>query len=409
MSSPDSARIGLLGRGTVGGAFAELVESRADAVAEVAGKRPAIAGVLRRSEGDFDEILEGSDIVVELIGGTDPARDYVLRSLEAGKHVVTANKQLIAQHGEELFAAARANGVQLRFEAAVAGVVPVIRVIQESLAATEMTKVFGIVNGTTNFILTEMARTGASYDAALGRAQELGYAEADPTDDVGGADAAAKMAILARLAFDTPVSLDDVSYEGITEIRSEDMAYAKELGLSLKLLGVAEVTDDGVSVRVFPCFLYPGHPLAPVEGPFNAVMVQAPAITEITMSGPGAGGVATATAVLGDVVSILSGDAPVHETKRELAVVSDVASSFYVHLEVADRPGVLAAVADVLGQAGISVKSMVQRGTGEQARLVMVLHETSEQAFYGALAELAKLDFMRADPRAIRVIEEQFG
>ena len=405
----DPARIGLLGKGTVGGAFAELVESRADAVAEVAGRRPSISGVLRRSEGDFDEILDGSDIVVELIGGTDPAREYVLRALEAGKHVVTANKQLVAQHGEELFAAARASGVQLRFEAAVAGVVPVIRVIQESLAATEMTKVFGIVNGTTNFILTEMARTGASYDDALARAQELGYAEADPTDDVGGADAAAKMAILARLAFDTPVNLDDVPYEGITEISPEDMAYAKELGLSLKLLGVAELTDDGVSVRVFPCFLYPGHPLAPVEGPFNAVMVQAPAITEITMSGPGAGGVATATAVLGDVVSILAGDAPVHETRRELAVVSDVASSFYVHLEVADRPGVLAAVADVLGQAGISVKSMVQRGTAEQARLVMVLHETSERAFYGALAELGKLDFMRADPRAIRVIEEQFG
>jgi homoserine dehydrogenase len=214
MSEP--ARIGLLGKGTVGGAFAELVESRADAVAEVAGRRPSISGVLRRSEGDFAEILEGSDIVVELIGGTDPARDYVLRALEAGKHVVTANKQLVAQHGEELFAVARANGVQLRFEAAVAGVVPVIRVIQESLAATEMTKVFGIVNGTTNFILTEMARTGASYDDALAHAQELGYAEADPTDDVGGADAAAKMAILARLAFDTPVSLDDVSYEGIT-------------------------------------------------------------------------------------------------------------------------------------------------------------------------------------------------
>jgi len=403
------ARIGLLGRGTVGGAFADLVEARAGAVADVSGRRPQISGVLRRSEGDFGEILGGSDIVVELIGGTDPARDYVLRALEAGKHVVTANKQLIAQHGDELFAAARKAGVQLRFEAAVAGVVPVIRVISESLAATEVTKVFGIVNGTTNFILTEMARTGASFADALAHAQELGYAEADPTDDVGGADAAAKMAILARLAFDTPVRLDDVSYEGITEISPEDMAYAKELGLSLKLLGVAELSEEGVSVRVFPCFLYPGHPLAPVEGPFNAVMVQAPAITEITMSGPGAGGLATATAVLGDVVSILAGEAPVHETRRELPIVSDVASSFYVHLEVADRPGVLAAVADVLGQAGISVKSMVQRGAGEQARLVMVLHETSERAFYGALAELAKLDFMRADPRAIRVIEEQFG
>ena len=406
MSEP--ARIGLLGRGTVGGAFHDLVGERADAVAAVSGRRPEIAGVLRRSEGDFDEILAGSDIVVELIGGTDPARDYVLRALQAGKHVVTANKQLVAQHGDELFAAARDAGVQLRFEAAVAGAVPVIRVIQESLAATEITKVFGIVNGTTNFILSEMAKTGAGFEEVLARAQELGYAEADPTDDVGGADAAAKMAILARLAFGTPVGLDDVSYEGITDIQPDDLAYAKELGLSLKLLGVAERRSGGVSVRVFPCFLYGGHPLAPIEGPFNAVMVEAPAITEITMSGPGAGGMATASAVLGDVVSILSGEAPVHADGERLEVVHDVASSFYLHLEVADRPGVLAAVADVLGQNGISVRSVVQRGTGSEARLVMVMHETPESAFYSALAELAKLDFMRATPRAIRVIEEEF-
>src|SRR5204863_3434605 len=270
---------------------------------------------------------------------------------------VTANKQLVAQFGDELVDAARAAGVQLRFEAAVAGVVPVIRVIQESLAATEIAKVFGIVNGTTNFILTEMASTGATYADALRRAQELGYAEADPTDDVGGADAAAKMAILARLAFHSPVRLADVSFEGITEIQPDDIAYAKELGLSLKLLGVAERLPEGISVRVFPCFLYPGHPLAPVEGPFNAVMVEAPAITEITMSGPGAGGTETATAVLGDVVSILSGEAPVHEPQAELAVVEDVVSSFYLHLEVADRPGVLAQVADVLGRNEVSVRS----------------------------------------------------
>ena len=190
----------------------------------------------------------------------------MLRALEAGRHVITANKQLVAQHGDELFAAARANGVQLRFEAAVAGVVPVIRVIQESLAATRIEKVLGIVNGTTNFILTEMAATGASYDDALARAQELGYAEADPTEDVGGADAAAKMAILARLAFDTPVGLDDVTYEGITEIQPDDIAYAKELGLSLKLLGVAERRGDGISVRVFPCFLQRRPPAGPGRG-----------------------------------------------------------------------------------------------------------------------------------------------
>ena len=217
--------------------------------------------------------------------------------------------------------------------------------IQESFGVTEIAKVFGIVNGTTNFILSEMAATGAAYEDVLARAQELGYAEADPTDDVNGADAAAKMAILARLAFHTPVTLDEVAYEGIEAIQPDDLAYAKELGLSLKLLGVAERRDGGISVRVFPCFLYRGHPLAPVEGPFNAVMVEAPAITEVTMSGPGAGGPQTASAVLGDVVSILAGEAPVHETREELPIVTDVTSSFYLHLEVADRPGVLAQIA----------------------------------------------------------------
>jgi homoserine dehydrogenase len=290
----------------------------------------------------------------------------------------------------------------------VAGVVPVIRVIQESLAGIEMTKVFGIVNGTTNFILTEMAATGAPYDDVLRQAKELGYAEADPSDDVTGADAAAKMAILARLAFHTPVRLDDVSYEGIEDIQPDDLAYAKELGLSLKLLGVAERVDGGISVRVFPCFLYPGHPLAPIEGPFNAVMVEAPAITEITMSGPGAGGTETATAVLGDVVSILSGEAPVHEPRADLAVVRDVVSSFYLHLEVADEPGVLARIADVLGRNEVSVRSVVQRGTGDEARLVMVMHPCLESRFGAALDEIAPLDFVRAAPRAIRVIEEEF-
>jgi homoserine dehydrogenase len=403
-----SARIGLLGMGTVGGAFSELIAARADEIAAAAGRRPEIVGVLRRSEGDFDEILERSEIVVELIGGIDPARDYIMRALGAGRHVITANKQVIAQHGDELFEAAREAGVQLRFEAAAAGVVPVIRVIQESLAATELTKVFGIVNGTTNFILTEMASTGTTYEDALRRAQELGYAEADPTEDVNGADAAAKMAILARLAFHTPVSLADVTYEGIEGVKPDDIAYAKELNLSLKLLGVAERVDGGISVRVFPCFLYPGHPLAPVAGPFNAVMVEAPAITEITMSGPGAGGPETATAVLGDLVSIIAGKAPVHEPRHELPIVGDVRSSFYLHLEVADRPGVLARTADVLGRNEVSVRSVVQRGLGEEARLVMVMHEGPERSFYAALEELAQLDFVRGAPRAIRVIEEEF-
>ncbi len=406
MSKP--VRIGLLGRGTVGGAFAELVAARAEAVESATGRRPEVAGVLTREVGDFAEILAGSDLIVELIGGTEPARQYVLEALHAGRPVVTANKQLLAQHGEELFDAAREAGVQLRFEAAVAGVIPIVRVIQESFGVTEITKVFGIVNGTTNFILSEMAASGAPYEEVLSRAQELGYAEADPTDDVTGADAAAKMAILARLAFHTPVTLDGVSYEGIEQVKPDDLSYAKELGLSLKLLGVAERREAGVSVRVFPCFLYGGHPLAPVEGPFNAVMVEAPEITEVTMSGPGAGGVQTASAVLGDVVSILSGDAPVHETREQLPIVADVASSFYLHLEVADRPGVLARIAQVLGDEEVSVKSVVQRGTGEDARLVMVIHECLESRFAAALEAIDQLDVLRAPPRAIRVIEEEF-
>ncbi len=242
----------------------------------------------------------------------------------------------------------------------------------------------------------------------LAEAQRLGYAEADPSDDVSGADAAAKMAILARLAFHTPVDLAEVPYEGIESIQPDDLAYAKELGLKLKLLGVAERRDGGISVRVFPCFLYSGHPLAPIEGPFNAVMVEAPAINEVTMSGPGAGGTQTASAVLGDVVSILAGDTPVHETRTELPVVADVPSSFYLHLEVADQPGVLARVATVLGDHEISVKSVVQRGIGEDARLVMVVHECLGSRFAAAVAALDELGDMRAPARYIHVIEEEF-
>ncbi|HNC04976.1 MAG TPA: homoserine dehydrogenase, partial [Solirubrobacterales bacterium] len=215
----ENLRIGLLGRGTVGSAFDELVAERADQVEAATGRRPEVTGVLTRSQGDFGEILPDADVIVELMGGTDTAREHVLAALRAGVPVVTANKQLLAQHGAELFAAAEEGGVQLRFEAAVAAVVPVIRVVQESFGAVEFSKVFGIVNGTTNFILSEMAATGASYAEVLKRAQELGYAEADPTEDVNGADAAAKMAILARLAFHTPVTLDQVDFEGIEDIQ----------------------------------------------------------------------------------------------------------------------------------------------------------------------------------------------
>jgi homoserine dehydrogenase len=402
--------VGILGKGTVGGAFHALLEERADMVEEVSGRRPEVTGAMSSKEGDFEEILAASDIIVELIGGIDPALDYVTRALREGRHVVTANKQLLAQHGGELVEAAREGGAQLRFEAAVAGAIPVIRVVQESLGAIPIEKVSGIVNGTTNYILTEMARSGLSYEEALKQAQDLGYAEADPTEDVGGADAAAKMAILARLAFGAPVRLQDVPYEGIEQVKPDDLAYAKELGLSLKLLGVAErVGDSEISVRVFPCFLYPGHPLAPVEGPFNAVMVESPAITEITMSGPGAGGPETASAVLGDVVSVITGGSPLFEENSTLRIAEDVEMAFYLHLEVDDRPGVLAQIAEVLGDNEVSVRSVVQRGMGDEAQLIMVMHPVSEKRFEAALEKIAKLSFLRSPPRSIRVIEEEFN
>src|SRR4051812_5791752 len=244
---PDPFRIGLLGHGTVGSAFERLLEERTDAIEAEVGLRPELSGVLTRSRGDFEDLLERSDLIVELMGGIEPTRDYVLRALDAGRHVVTANKQLLSQHGEEVFDAARRGGVQLRFEGAVAGVVPAIRVMSETLAAAHIERVHGIVNGTTNYILSEMARTGASYEDALAEAQRLGYAEADPTEDVTGKDAAAKMAILARLAFNAAVTLDQVSYEGIELLTGEDIEYAKDLGLSLKLIGSAARGGDGVA------------------------------------------------------------------------------------------------------------------------------------------------------------------
>ena len=409
MTSDGRFRVGLLGRGTVGAAFAQLMPEHAERIQVMTGLRPELSGVLTRRSGSFDELLEGSDLIVELIGGIEPAREYVLRALRAGRHVVTANKQLLSQHGEELWETARAEGVQLRFEGAVAGVVPVIRVLAESLAGATIDRVHGIVNGTTNFILTEMARTGMTFEAALAEAQRLGYAEADPAEDVDGRDAAAKMAILARLAFDTPVHLDQVRYEGIEQIKPDDLEYARELGLGLKLIGTAERIGDGLSVRVHPAFLYPGHPLASVNGPFNAVTVESRAITEITMSGPGAGGPQTATAVLGDVISAMIPPASTPPTTGVLEIVQDVVSAFYIHLEVADESGVLARVAHVLAQQDVSVKSVVQRGLGDQARLVMVVHPVPESRFAAALAQIAELEVLRAPPRAIRVLEEEFG
>jgi homoserine dehydrogenase len=406
--SASPLRIGLLGHGTVGSAFAALLDERAGEIERVNGRAPVITGVLTRSRGVFEEILDDADLIVELIGGTEPARTYLLAAMRAGRDVVSANKQLLSQHGEELFAVARERDVRLRFEAAVAGAVPVVRVLEESLAVTPIERIHGIVNGTTNFILSEMA-AGSTYPQALAEAQRLGYAEADPTDDVCGRDAAAKMAILARLAFGAPVRLEDVPYEGIEHLETDDLEYARELGLGLKLIGTAERRDGGLSVRVHPAFLYAGHPLSSVSGPFNAVTVESEAITEITLSGPGAGGRQTASAVLGDVVSVMTGGARPPAPPLQLRLLEDVPSAFYLHLDVADEPGVLASVTRVLGEQQVSIRSVVQRGTGAGARLVMVTHAVPESRLRAAVALLSEFEFVRSTPRTIRVIEEEFG
>jgi homoserine dehydrogenase len=399
--------VGLLGHGTVGSAFAALLSDRASEIERFNGRRPLISGVLTRTTGSFEEILDGADLIVEVMGGLEPAREYLLRAMRAGRHVVTANKQLLSQHGEELYEAAREHDVRLRFEAAVAGTVPVVRVLEESLSATPIERIHGIVNGTTNFILTEMT-AGSSYAEALSEAQRSGYAEADPSDDVSGRDAAAKMAILARLAFGSPVHLDDVRYEGIEHLHGNDLQYARELGLALKLIGTAERREGGLSVRVYPTFLYSGHPLAGISGSFNAVTVESETITEITLSGPGAGGRQTASAVLGDVVSVMTGGARPPAPPLALPLVEDVESAFYLHLDVADRPGVLASVTKVLGEHEVSIKSVVQRGLGEHARLVMVTHPVRESSMREAIRQVGEFDFVRSTPRTIRVIEEEF-
>ncbi len=408
MSAEPPFKIGLLGHGTVGGAFAALLDERADEIERFNGRRPVITGVLTRTKGDFAEILADADIVVEVMGGIEPAREHLLEAMKTGRDVVSANKQLLSQHGEELFETARAHDVRLRFEAAVAGAVPIVRLLEESLAATPIERIHGIVNGTTNFILSEMAK-GSTYEEALAEAQRKGYAEADPSDDVSGKDAAAKMAILARLAFGAPVRLEEVPYEGIERLQTDDLQYARELGLGLKLIGTAERREGGLSVMVYPAFLYAGHPLSSVSGPFNAVTVESETITEITMSGPGAGGRQTASAVLGDVVSVMTGGARPPAEPLALELLKDVPSAFYLHLDVADRPGVLASVTKILGDHEVSIRSFVQRGMAESARLVMVTHQVPESRLQTAITALQELDFVRSPPRTIRVIEEEFG
>jgi len=420
--------VALLGYGTVGAAVDRLLSEQADEIERATGHRLRVVRALVRDAAkerafapapgvltsDPSEVFDDPSIglVAEVMGGVDPAGGHVRRLLESGRSVVTANKQLVARHGAELFAAAADAGGQLRFEASVCAAIPVIKVLRESLVVTNVHRVLGIVNGTTNFILSAMDE-GRSYADALADAQRLGYAEADPTDDVAGLDAAAKIAILATVAFGSRVPLEWVEVGGIEELRSEHVEAARALDMRVKLLARATLTDGRVDVRVGPAFVDAHHPLAAVEGPFNAVMLQGDAIREITLEGPGAGGIETASAVVADLVSIvgttgtgfLQGDPVWRELDRMPA--GELSSLWYLRLVVEDRAGVLARLAHELAAEGVSIARLVQQPENGNAVLHIVTHEAPAGRVDAALAAIRALPESRGEASALPVVSER--
>lgn len=420
--------VALLGYGTVGSAVNRLLVESGDDIERATGHRLRVVKALVRAPAkerafpaepgvlttNFAEIRDDPDVAVvaEVMGGIEPTGDHVEALLAAGKPVVSANKQLIARRGAELFRAASEAGVQLRFEASVCAAIPVVKVLRESLVVTNVHRVLGIVNGTTNFILTEM-EGGAGYAEALAEAQLRGFAEADPTEDVTGADAAAKMAILATVAFGSRVTLADVAYEGIESVTPLHVEAAREMGMAIRLVGAATLVGEKLDVRVHPALVDRHHPLAAVEGAFNAVMLQGDAIREITLEGPGAGGIETASAVIADMVSVigtagtgfLQNDACWRELER--LPPGELRSPFYLHLELADRPGALAHLADRLAAHGVSIARLVQQLDNGSAMLRVVTHEAPSGQVTAALAEIAALPETTAAPAALPVISDR--
>ncbi len=420
--------IGLLGYGTVGSAVDRLLTARQADIARVVGAPVEVRRALVRDvnaqrdstprpgllTADFADIRDDPTIAVvaEVMGGVEPTRGWILELFAAGKSVVTANKQLLARHGAELFAAAEKHGVQLRFEASVCAAIPVVKVLRESMIASEVNAVLGIVNGTTNFMLTKMAE-GADYATVLAEAQRLGYAEADPTEDVTGSDAAAKIAILASIAFHTRVTIDDVPHQGIDTLDPVDVAFAKDLGYSIKLIGQTRRVEAGVVVGVAPTLVPHEHPLSAVNGSFNAVMLRGDAIREITLIGPGAGGDETASAVIGDLMGVLgtsnSGFLRADSFFRDLPLVpaDAVESALYLRFDVRDEPGVLATLATILAEEQVSIDSVVQRAADGRAQLVIVTHPAPEGASRRAIERIAGLAVCEGPPVLLRVLAAQ--
>jgi len=431
----ETVRVGLLGCGNVGAPLVRLVREQAAEIAERTGVELELAAIAVRSAAkeravDLPEGLlttdaaavvddPGVDVVVEVIGGIEPARTLVLAALAAKKPVVTGNKELLANHGAELFAAADAAGVDLLFEAAVAGGIPLIRPLRESLVGERITRVLGIVNGTTNYILTKMTEEGADYGEALAEAQELGFAERDPTADVEGYDAGAKAAIIAAIAFGARVVAGDVYHEGISGLTPSDIEYATKLGYVVKLLAIAERDGAGASgaggrgaigVRVHPAMVPVTHPLASVRESYNAVFVEGEAVGSLMFYGRGAGGSPTASAVLGDLIDAAANlRKGAHASLGTLAPavirsIDDARSEYYLNLEVTDEPGVLAAVAATFGAHGVSIRAMEQEGLGAEARLVFITHEATERDVQATLQGLRELDAVTRVVSMLRVI-----
>ena len=420
--------IGLLGCGTVGGALVDLLDARRATITARTGVELRIGAIAVRDTAKHqDRLADPSllttdsaavvadpevDIVIELIGGTDPALMLVRTALENGKPVITGNKELLAVHGPELYAVAAEHGVDLLFEAAVAGGIPLIRPLRESLVGEDISRVMGIINGTTNYILTKMTQEGADYAGALADAQALGYAEADPTADVEGYDAGAKAAIIASIVFGVDVRSSDVQHEGISSITAADIDTAKRLGYVIKALAVIERADGEVAVRVHPAMVSTGHPLANVNDSFNAVFVEGATVGDLMFYGRGAGGGPTASAVLGDLidaaVNVANGAAArlsITE-KARLRSVDELSSQYYLTMVVSDEPGVLAQVATVFGIHGVSIQVMEQSGTGGDAELCLILHETTEAALHATLDELNGLDVVRGIGSVIRLVSD---
>jgi homoserine dehydrogenase len=420
--------IGIVGAGVVGGALASKLIDEADAIEAKSGLSLEVVKVGVRDLAKarpFDlpadrltdrpeDVVDDPDVqlVVELMGGLEPAGSIVQRALEAGKPVVTANKELVASRGLELSDLAHERGVALLYEAAVGGGIPIIRPLSQSLAGERLTRVMGIVNGTTNFILTKMTEEGAAYSDVLAEAQVLGYAESDPTADVSGADAAAKAAILASLAFGSWIAGDDVPRSGIDGIEVEDLIRADDLGYVVKLLAIAEESADGVAVRVKPTLVPHEHPLAAIRGAQNAIFVEGDAIGQLLFAGPGAGGEPTATAVLGDVIDaareLLAGaqvTPPVRFQPSRVLEAGRINTSRYYRLIVNDAPGVLARIAEVFGDHEVSIASVWQEGMGGQATLLLVTHQAPESSHDAAVADLERLDAVAEVAAVLRVLD----